>query len=167
MRHACAHYAGELAFDGAAVGVRLAALEGLELLAQNPLAQPLVKALLPGLRPALWDASLAVRAAFARFLLTIGCAACSEHALLMSRLTDTQVSLLSTPSAIRLMAQTQTFYCMHSMQKCAPPTAVLRTARRATDSLWPSSCLLSKGGSTAHVPASPNAPTRWFSDRPN
>ena len=69
--HACA---GELAFDGAAAAVRVAALDGLALLAQNPLAQPLVRQLLPGLKPALWDASLAVRAALAGFLLTIGCA---------------------------------------------------------------------------------------------
>ena len=66
--------AGELAFDGAAAGVRAAALEGLALLAQNPLAQPLLAALLPGLRCLLWDASAAVRIALAELLLSVGCA---------------------------------------------------------------------------------------------
>lgn len=68
--------AGELAFDGACVAVRVAAVTGLAVLAQNPLTQPLMKVMLPTLRPLMWDSALAVRIALADMLLAIGYAAC-------------------------------------------------------------------------------------------
>ncbi|CAL8463631.1 g3165 [Coccomyxa elongata] len=64
--------AGELAFDGACVGVRAAAVSGLAALAQNPLTHPLMKKMLPTLRPLIWDSALAVRVALADMLLAIG-----------------------------------------------------------------------------------------------
>ena len=64
--------AGDLAFDGASVAVRSAALVALARLAKNPLAQPLMKVVLPTLKPLIWDPALAVRTAMADLLLTIG-----------------------------------------------------------------------------------------------
>ncbi|BDA48499.1 Condensin-2 complex subunit G2 [Coccomyxa sp. Obi] len=64
--------AGELAFDGACVGVRAAAVSGLAALAQNPLTHPLMKKMLPTLRPLIWDSAVAVRVALADMLLAIG-----------------------------------------------------------------------------------------------
>ena len=61
-----------MAFDGASVAVRSAALAALARLAENPLAQPLMKIALPQLRPLMWDPALAVRKAMAALLLTIG-----------------------------------------------------------------------------------------------
>ena len=54
------------------MAVRSAALIGLARLAENPLAQPLMKIVLPMLRPLMWDPALAVRKAMADLLLTIG-----------------------------------------------------------------------------------------------
>ena len=54
------------------MAVRSAALTGLTRLAENPLAQPLMKIALPLLRPLMWDPALAVRKAMADLLLTIG-----------------------------------------------------------------------------------------------
>ena len=54
------------------MAVRSAALAGLARLAENPLAQPLMKIALPLLRPLMWDPALAVRKAVADLLLTIG-----------------------------------------------------------------------------------------------
>lgn len=68
--------AGELAFDGACVAVRVAAVTGLAVLAQNPLTQPLMKVMLPTLRPLMWDSALAVRIALADMLLAIGYVVC-------------------------------------------------------------------------------------------
>lgn len=64
--------AGELAFDGACVGVRAAAVSGLAALAQNPLTHPLMKKMLPTLRPLIWDPAVTVRVALADMLLAIG-----------------------------------------------------------------------------------------------
>ena len=61
-----------MAFDGASVAVRSAALIELAKLAENPLAQPLMKVVLPSLRPLIYDPALAVRTAMADLLLTIG-----------------------------------------------------------------------------------------------
>ena len=63
----------ELAFDGTCVGVRAAAVSGLSALAQNPLTHPLMKKMLPTLRPLIWDPAVAVRVALADMLLDIGC----------------------------------------------------------------------------------------------
>ncbi|KAK9830117.1 hypothetical protein WJX72_009857 [[Myrmecia] bisecta] len=63
--------AGELAFDTAFAGVRAAVAEGLTLLVENPLAQPVLKKLLPHLGPLLQDPALKVRVAFADLLLAI------------------------------------------------------------------------------------------------
>ena len=67
---------GDLAFDGASVALRSAALTGLARLAENPLARPLMKVVLPSLRPLMWDPALAVRIAMADLLLTIGWELC-------------------------------------------------------------------------------------------
>ena len=66
--------AGELAFDAGAGGVRAAAVRAAAALVPNPLAAPLLRALLPGLAPLLWDRALAVRVAMADLLLAVGCA---------------------------------------------------------------------------------------------
>jgi hypothetical protein len=63
-----------LAFDEAAVSVRAAAVRAAAALVPNPLAAPLLRALLPGLAPLLWDRALAVRVALADLLLAVGCA---------------------------------------------------------------------------------------------
>lgn len=63
---------GDLAFDGASVALRSAALTGLARLAENPLAQPLMNIVLPSLRPLMWDPALAVRISMADLLLTVG-----------------------------------------------------------------------------------------------
>jgi len=51
--------------------VRAAVVEGLAGLAPNPLAQPLLAALLPALRPLMCDAAVAVRTAMADMLLVL------------------------------------------------------------------------------------------------
>jgi len=56
------------------VGVRAAAVGAGAALVPNPLAAPLLRALLPGLAPLLWDRALAVRVALADLLLAVGCA---------------------------------------------------------------------------------------------
>lgn len=66
--------AGELAFDQGAGGVRAAAVRATAVLVPNPLAAPLLRALLPGLAPLLWDRALGVRVAMADLLLAVGCA---------------------------------------------------------------------------------------------
>lgn len=58
-------------FDGAAPSVRAAALKGLALLTQNPIAQPLLKAMLPGVGRVLCDRSSGVRAAFIDLLAAV------------------------------------------------------------------------------------------------
>ena len=72
---------GDLAFDGASVAVRSAALVALARLTKNPLAQPLMKVVLATLKPLIWDPALAVRTAMADLLLTIGYA--PQHTLVM------------------------------------------------------------------------------------
>lgn len=62
-------YADEVAYDSP--GVRLAAVQGLTGLVDNPLAQPLLKAVLPKLGPLLHDTALKVRVALADLLLTV------------------------------------------------------------------------------------------------
>jgi hypothetical protein len=64
--------AGELAFDGGSSAVREAAVLGIGVLVDNPLAQPLLKVMLPSLGPLMWDPSLAVRTAMADLLLSVG-----------------------------------------------------------------------------------------------
>ena len=54
------------------MSVRVAAVHTLASLVPNPLAAPLLKALLPGLAPLLWDRALAVRVALADLLLAVG-----------------------------------------------------------------------------------------------
>lgn len=63
--------AADLAFDGAAPAVRAAVAAGLATMVDNPLAQPLLKLLLPKLEPMLYDASAKVRMAFADLLLSL------------------------------------------------------------------------------------------------
>lgn len=66
--------AAELAFDASHAGVRAAAVEGLASLVPNPLAQPLLAALLPQLQPLMCDAAALVRSAMADLLLVLRCA---------------------------------------------------------------------------------------------
>ncbi len=66
----CVH-ADEVAYDSTSPGVRLAAVQGLAGLVDNPLAQPLLKAVLPKLGPLLHDTALKVRVALADLLLTV------------------------------------------------------------------------------------------------
>ncbi len=54
------------------MAVRVAAVTGLAALAENPLTHPLMKVMLPTLRPLAWDSALAVRIALADMLLAIG-----------------------------------------------------------------------------------------------
>ena len=66
--------AGELAYDEGAGSVRVAAVRATAALVPNPLAAPLLRALLPGLAPLLWDRAVGVRVAMADLLLAVGCA---------------------------------------------------------------------------------------------
>eukprot|EP00963_Diacronema_lutheri_P005589 scaffold431_cov334-Pavlova_lutheri.AAC.104 len=61
----------DLARDASSPAVRAAALQSIALLIQNPLAQPLLKAVLPRLKPALFDGSAKVRSAMADVLLAV------------------------------------------------------------------------------------------------
>ena len=61
----------EVGFDSASPGVRLAVVQGLTGLVDNPLAQPLLKMVLPKLGPLLHDRALKVRLAVADLLLTV------------------------------------------------------------------------------------------------
>ena len=61
--------AGQLAFDGASPAVRAAVAEGLAGLADNALAQPLLRVVLPQLGALLCDPALRVRVAMAVLLL--------------------------------------------------------------------------------------------------
>lgn len=63
--------AAELAFDASHAGVRAAVVDGLAGLVPNPLAQPLLAALLPQLRPLMCDAAASVRTAMADLLLVL------------------------------------------------------------------------------------------------
>lgn len=62
---------GELAYDASSPAVRAAVLQGLELLVDNPHAQPLLKKVLPPLGALLADASLRVREVMAGLLAVI------------------------------------------------------------------------------------------------
>ena len=64
-------HADEVAYDSSSPGVRLAAVQGLTGLVDNPLAQPLLKVVLPKLGPLLHDTTLKVRVALADLLLTV------------------------------------------------------------------------------------------------
>ena len=46
-------------------------MEGLASLVQNPLTQPLLKLMLPKLRPLVWDSAQRVRVAVADLLLAV------------------------------------------------------------------------------------------------
>ena len=65
-------HAGDLAHDESSAAVRCAVLEGLGLLADNPLTHALLKPVLPKTAPCLGDSALKVRVAFADLLLVIG-----------------------------------------------------------------------------------------------
>ena len=70
----CRIYAGRLVFDSTAPAVRAAAVQGVALLVENPIAQPLLKSMLPSIGRVLWDASVNVRAAFSDLLIAVQCA---------------------------------------------------------------------------------------------
>lgn len=61
----------DLAFDKSSGAVRAAAVDGLALLVENALAQPLLKTVLPRLAPLLADMSPRVRSAVADLLLAV------------------------------------------------------------------------------------------------
>lgn len=61
----------DLAFDKASGAVRAAAVDGLALLVENALAQPLLKAVLPRVAPLLADVSPRVRGSVADLLLAV------------------------------------------------------------------------------------------------
>ena len=63
--------ADDVAYDSASPGVRLAVVQGLTGLVDNPLAQPLLTLVLPKLGPLLHDKALKVRTALADLLLAI------------------------------------------------------------------------------------------------
>lgn len=63
--------AEDVACDAASPGVRLAVVQGLTGLVDNPLAQPLLKMVLPKLGPLLHDKALKVRTAVADLLLAV------------------------------------------------------------------------------------------------
>lgn len=60
-----------MAYDSASPGVRLAVVQGVTGLVDNPLAQPLLKVVLPKLGPLLHDKAVKVRTAVADLLLTV------------------------------------------------------------------------------------------------
>ncbi len=72
QKHESPGCAGELAFDEGAGSVRAASVRAVAGLAPNPLAAPLLRALMPGLAPLLWDRALGVRVAMADLLLAVG-----------------------------------------------------------------------------------------------
>ena len=61
----------DTARDASAVSVRVAALEGLARLVDNPMAQPVLKAALPRLAPLIGDGAARVRCALADVLLAV------------------------------------------------------------------------------------------------
>ena len=61
----------DTARDASAVSVRVAALEGLARLVDNPMAQPVLKAALPRLAPLIGDSAARVRCALADVLLAV------------------------------------------------------------------------------------------------
>lgn len=63
--------AEDVACDSSSPGVRLAVVQGLGGLVDNPLAQPLLKMVLPKLGPLLHDKALKVRTAVADLLLAV------------------------------------------------------------------------------------------------
>lgn len=63
--------AEDVACDVASPGVRSAVVQGLTGLVDNPLAQPLLKMVLPKLGPLLHDKALKVRTAVADLLLAV------------------------------------------------------------------------------------------------
>lgn len=63
--------AEDVACDSSSPGVRLAVVQGLGGLVDNPLAQALLKMVLPKLGPLLHDKALKVRTAVADLLLAI------------------------------------------------------------------------------------------------
>jgi hypothetical protein len=63
--------AGGLAFDGASACVRVAALQGVSRLVENPLAHPVLHAMLPQLAPLVFDPALKARVAMADLLLVV------------------------------------------------------------------------------------------------
>ncbi|KAL0037621.1 hypothetical protein WJX77_005190 [Trebouxia sp. C0004] len=65
------HLTDEVAYDSTSPGVRLAAVQGLTGLVDNPLAQPLLRVVLPKLGPLLHDTALKLRVAVADLLLTV------------------------------------------------------------------------------------------------
>lgn len=87
---------GELAFDGASPAVRHAVVQGISTLVDNPLAQPLLKVVLPKLAPQLQDPSPKVRAAFVDLLLAI----CSIRGLQWQGFVDVQVLLEAIASDV-------------------------------------------------------------------
>lgn len=52
--------------------MREAAVAGFATLVDNPLAQPLLKVMLPMLKSLIWDSALAVRVTMADLLLAVG-----------------------------------------------------------------------------------------------
>ena len=64
-------FSGDLAFDGSCPAVRAAVAEGLGYLVDNPLAQPILKAILPQLGPLLFDVALTVRTSIMDLLLQL------------------------------------------------------------------------------------------------
>lgn len=67
----CCCAADEVAYDSTSPAVRQAVVQGLMGLVDNPLAQPLLKLILPRLGPLLHDPALKVRLALADLLLTV------------------------------------------------------------------------------------------------
>ena len=63
--------AEDVACDSSSPGVRQAVVQGLGGLVDNPLAQPLLKMVLPKLGPMLHDKALKVRTAVADLLLAV------------------------------------------------------------------------------------------------
>ena len=60
-------------YDASSPTVRVAAISGLSLLVSNPIAQTLLKALLPKTGRVLWDPSVQVRTAFIDLLISVQC----------------------------------------------------------------------------------------------
>lgn len=67
----CCWTVDEVAYDSASPAVRQAVVQGLTGLVDNPLAQPLLKLVLPRLGALLHDFALKVRLALADLLLTV------------------------------------------------------------------------------------------------
>lgn len=65
--------AGQLVYDSSSPIVRTAAVNGLSLLVSNPIAQTLLKAMLPKIGRLLWDPAVQVRTAFIDLLIGVQC----------------------------------------------------------------------------------------------